>query len=145
MYHPEGIPPVNEPEIWRHLDVGLCWEWTRAPRNQDGYGGVTYDGRRWLVHRLVWTLLVGPIPEGMTLDHLCRNHRCANPDHLEQVTLRENKRRGYSPPAIQARKGTCKRGHDMNDPANRRPRAKGGCAICHRLDERARRASKGGE
>jgi hypothetical protein len=122
----------------RKVSVGLCWEWRGKP-SQYGYGRARVDTQLWLAHRWVWTVLVGPIPEGMTLDHLCRNHICVNPDHLEVVTLAENKRRGYSPPAINARKATCKRGHDMKNPLNKR-RGRGGCAVCHRMDERERRS-----
>ncbi len=74
------------------LDVGLCWEWTGAV-NKHGYGFLTLSRARWYVHRLMWTTLVGPIPKGMVIDHLCRNPPCCNPDHLEVVTQIENMRR----------------------------------------------------
>lgn len=70
---------------------GGCWKWTRCLIR--GYGQVCYKGRRWRVPRLTWELLVGPIPEGLTIDHLCRNTTCVNPEHLEPVTMAENHRR----------------------------------------------------
>ncbi len=89
-----------------HLSIGDCWEWT-ASTNKWGYGQVMIAHRNRGVHRYVWEQLVGPIPEGMQLDHLCRNRRCANPDHLEVVTPCENVRRGYK-----VRTSRCVKGHE---------------------------------
>jgi hypothetical protein len=77
------------------LDVGDCWEFTGSLVTK-GYGQIRGDdGPLVLVHRLVYEYLVGPIPPGMQLDHLCRNRRCCNPDHLEPVTNRANVLRGW--------------------------------------------------
>lgn len=65
-----------------------CWVWT-GYRNS-GYAWVHYDGKSRLGHRVVYQLLVGPIPDDMTLDHLCRNTACINPAHMEVVTRSEN-------------------------------------------------------
>lgn len=88
---------------------GGCWEWTGGANERDGSYGRIHHGsdqpkKRYLVHRLAYELLVGPIPAGMTLDHLCRNSRCVNPDHLEPVTLAENSSRGI-------KKVLCSKGH----------------------------------
>ena len=93
--------------VMERLDVsGPCWIWT-GPKRGKGYGYVSWENRKVSTHRLIWELLVGPIPEGMHLDHLCREKLCANPDHLELVTNAENLSRGqtgrYSHP-----------GHDWN-------------------------------
>lgn len=70
-----------------------CWIWTGTLDNH-GYGQVAIGGGRITrVHRVVYRLLVGPIPDGMEPDHLCRARACARPDHLEPVTHRENMRR----------------------------------------------------
>src|SRR5690349_8969939 len=84
-----------------------CWDWLGAPRG-NGYGGFAWDGRKSIAaHRASWQLLRGPIPSGLTLDHLCRNRRCVNPAHLEPVTMRENILRGIGPSAQCAKKTHC--------------------------------------
>lgn len=72
-----------------------CWEWIGA-RSDTGYGNVmvsTRPRKAALAHRAVYEWLVGPIPSGLQLDHLCRNRWCVRPDHLEPVTAAENARR----------------------------------------------------
>lgn len=92
-------------------DGSGCWVWQRA-RSGSGYGQIR-DGRGHQrgVHRLAYELVKGPIPEGLTIDHLCRVRLCINPDHLEAVTHRENVMRGIGPTAINARKTHCAQGH----------------------------------
>jgi hypothetical protein len=88
--------PVEQ-RFWGHVHkTDLCWIWT-AHRNPLGYGQFRPKGKQTVrAHRFAYELLLGPIPEGMTLDHLCRNTRCVNPDHLEPVTAIENYRRGLA-------------------------------------------------
>jgi hypothetical protein len=88
-----------------------CWEWTAA-RNSYGYGQIWRDGRMAPAHRVLYELLVGPIPEGLHIDHLCRNRGCVRPDHLEPVTCRENLLRGETLPAKQAATTHCPSGHE---------------------------------
>lgn len=83
-----------------------CWEWTGS-LNPAGYA--SWKNRA--AHRTVYEMLVGPIPKGLVLDHLCRNTACVNPAHLEPVTNKTNILRGYSPYALNARKTHCPLGH----------------------------------
>jgi len=66
-----------------------CWEWQGA-LTPDGYGHVAWLDISQLAHRCSYTLLVGPIPEGLQIDHMCRNRKCVNPDHLQAVTAELN-------------------------------------------------------
>lgn len=91
-----------------------CWEWTGA-LHKAGYGELFVEGKRQRAHRLVYEALVGPIPAGMHLDHLCRNRRCVRPDHLEPVTPKENVHRGESIPARNAAKTHCIAGHPFSE------------------------------
>jgi hypothetical protein len=103
-------------EGWAEVDPATgCWLWVRALTTA-GYGAWFRDGGR-LAHRIVYQRLVGPIPRGLTIDHLCRTRRCVNPDHLEPVSMRVNLLRGESPAALNARKARCIHGH-LFDRAN---------------------------
>lgn len=121
------------PTFWDHVDAdGDCWTWM-AGLHGSGYGLHTVAGRTVLAHRWAWEQLVGPIPSGMTIDHLCRNRRCVNPDHLELVSRAVNTLRGHGPSAMNARMTSCLRGHPF-DAANThiRPDGRRRCRACER-------------
>lgn len=90
-----------------------CWLWT-AGLSPKGYGRFRDAARIWRAHRYAFTALVGTIPDGLQLDHLCRVRHCVNPQHLEPVTNRENTRRGESVAAQRARQTHCLRGHELS-------------------------------
>src|SRR6185437_7213018 len=73
-----------------------CWLWT-GTITKEGYGRISYQSRDWYVHRLMYSILVEPVPEGLVIDHLCRVPACFNPEHLEPVTQAENFARGEQP------------------------------------------------
>lgn len=115
-----------------------CWNWTGSLSG--GYGRIRVDGRRVQAHRYSYELHGGTIPKGMQLDHVCRNQRCVNPQHLDPVTPKENYLRGVSPMAQQARRTHCLRGHEL---AGENLIVKAGhreCRVCSRVAARARRA-----
>lgn len=102
-----------------------------------------WHGKDVLVHRKVYELLVGPIPDGMTIDHLCRNRKCCNPDHLEVVTMRENVLRGTGPTAEKYRQTHCIRGHLLSgDNLYITPQGRRECRECCRQKHKRQMARK---
>ncbi len=91
-------------------DPGDCWEWNAA-RTGPGYGAFWLSGRTQLAHRVAYELEVREIPEGLDIDHLCRNRGCVNPAHMEPVTRGENVLRGVGFTAENAKKTHCPSGH----------------------------------
>ena len=132
-----GLSPADR--LWRRVNkTSDCWLWTG--HLSGGYGRIRVNGTRVQVHRLAYEMLVGPIADGLQLDHLCRDHRCVNPEHLEPVTPRVNYLRGVSPMAEQARQIRCKRGHPLTGANVKRRGNKRECRACALDAQRARRA-----
>ena len=126
--------PVVE-RFWakvKKVDSG-CWEW-QAGLQGSGYGLFCPTHKQKVpAHRFAYELLRGSIPEGLKLDHLCRNRICVNPSHLEPVTLRENILRGVGPAAINGRKTHCLRGHPLTDENVYLYKGMRHCRICGRI------------
>lgn len=136
--------PITETAMGRFwakvaIDPSGCLVWTASVRS-GGYGQFAHGGRQVQAHRFAYTALVGPIPAGLVIDHLCRNRACVAPDHLEPVTNRENLLRGEGPSAVAAAKTHCLNGH-LFDEANtwRDSKGKRCCRACNRTDLAARR------
>lgn len=120
-----------------------CWIWTGT--TSDGYGRFApVHSQSALAHRFAYELVIGPIPEGLELDHLCRVRNCVNPAHLEPVTSRENILRGNTLPARNAAKTHCDNGHPFDEDntyiyPNGRHRE---CRTCRRASKIARRRAE---
>lgn len=148
---------TTEQRFWSYVDTTAgvlgCWPWLGALAS--GYGSLSVRGTSRQAHRVGYELMVGPVPEGLQLDHLCRNRACCNPAHLEPVTLRENVRRGaavrtgYQPGRVKVsptRKTHCRNGHAFTAentyvwPNGQRRR----CLTCHAREHREARARRSG-
>ena len=102
-----------------------------------GYGRISIDNAMRLAHRVAWTIFRGPIPDGMTIDHLCDNKSCVQVDHLRVVPIRDNVLRNGGPSARNAAKTSCARGHALSRRPGKGNRA---CDVCARPIGRAQAA-----
>lgn len=120
-----------------------CWVWA-ACLSKDGYGSIARGLGQGTAqaHRVSYELLVGSIPSGLCIDHLCRNRACVNPLHLEVVTLATNVLRGEGVAASHAQKTTCKNGHAFD---GTRRDGKRRCLRCLAESQRRYRARKRAE
>jgi hypothetical protein len=107
---------ANTPEdFWAKVrkDPDGCWRWT-ACLDRDGYAAFKMRGKNYRGHKLAYELIVGPIPDGMELDHTCRVRCCVRPDHVEPVTGLINQLRGETVIAANAAKTHCPKGHPLS-------------------------------
>lgn len=122
-------------------DAAGCLIW-QGMHDPDGYGrrnGANHPAGI-KAHRQVYWDEIGPIPDGLTIDHLCRNRSCVNPDHLEPVTMRENTMRGMGFSAVNARKTHCPKGHPYDEANTYYFGRNRQCRACRREFGRRRRS-----
>jgi hypothetical protein len=128
---------TTEERFWGKVDMtDGCWLWT-GPLHSLGYARFRMDREtRVYAHRYAYELENGPIPDGLTIDHICRVRHCVNPDHLEAVTQRENLRRSpIQVSSVNSRKTHCLRGHPFSGRDNR------GWRVCNTCVSLRRRVS----
>src|SRR4051812_42006005 len=123
-----------------------CWLW-QGETDRHGYGQINLGAtsgkrKRRGAHIVGYELHRGAVPDGLELDHLCRNPLCVNPDHLEPVTHRDNVLRGISPGAMATRNNMCMRGHLFTDTNTYWSRGQRWCLECRRMRDRKRRPRK---
>lgn len=121
-----------------------CWLWTSA-LDRDGYGRfrAKIAGRplQTGAHRVAFVLLRGPIPDGLQLDHTCREKRCVRPDHLEPVTIAENRRRSDVATGRLSARSACANGHAFSEQTVYQDGGARRCRVC-RLEAQRRYAAR---
>lgn len=130
---PVGTPLAERLALHTQVDPETgCWLWTGSI-NDKGYGLTNVNGKTVSAHRTTYQCHVGPVPAGLTLDHLCRVPRCVNPAHLEPVTQAENNRRAV---LARIRNATCKWGHPFDSENTYTYGSKRNCRACGRASQR---------
>lgn len=111
--------------------LDACWPW-RGAKTTKKYGKFSIGGKIYQAHRISYLVFIGPVPDGLVIDHLCRNRSCINPRHMEAVSSRENTLRGYGPAGLNSKKTHCPQGHPYSDENTRILPRKGGrrCKAC---------------
>lgn len=127
-------------------EITGCWCWSAAHFQSTGYARIKYNSHDGCAHVVVYKLLVGDVPEGLELDHLCRNRGCVNPAHLEPVTHRENMMRGDTITSANAKKMYCIHGHPLFGPnlyvyKSGKRKGKRRCRVCEAAIQRRARAT----
>lgn len=143
IVHPKSYV---EERFWPKTErrIGECWTWT-GNIGARGYGFFALHHEKYLAHRVAYGLTYGtvPHPHELELDHLCRNHGCVNPTHLEAVTAKENQRRGMTIAMLKAKVAArthCRNGHPWSeDNTGLRP-SRRFCRACKRAGNAACKA-----
>jgi hypothetical protein len=134
---PLSLTPEEFERFWGKVDAsGTCWTWIAGLIPQ-GYGSFWLRGKTRRSHKVAYESVVGPVPDGLVLDHICRNRRCVNPDHLRVVTHRENI---FAPGSMclaaqNAEKDECLRGHLLSGENLLIWEGKRSCRICRRVND----------
>jgi hypothetical protein len=120
--------------FWPKVDAsGDCWQWIGGVSGRYGMVRPGGSANQRGAHVIAWELLVGPVPEGYQIDHLCKNTLCVNPDHLEPVPPRINLLRSEAWSGVNARKIACPKGHEYTAENTRLYQDKRHCRACDRM------------
>lgn len=120
-----------------------CWLWIAAVRGRPDYGTFSVNNKQVRAHRWAYEHFIGPVPDGLVLDHLCKVSTCVNPWHLEPVTNRENLMRGTNRAAQNARKMHCARGHRLSgDRVTVNDKGHRVCLECHKIKNKTYREKR---
>lgn len=143
----EGLPIRLWARLWAKTEAGPgdCWLWTGATNQGYGVLGTKKGGpyKQFRTHRLAYEFMVGPIPDGLTLDHLCRVRNCVNPDHLEPVTSTENSKRiVWGGSQMKANWSHCMNGHEFTPENTLSYDGRRRCRECWNASQRRRRAER---
>jgi len=138
------LRPTDVARFWTKVAMAeprACWPW-RGTLTSTGYGEFRFGYQNYKAHRISYEFMVGPVPEGLQLDHLCRNKSCVNPGHLEPVTSQENTVRMVPYLDLPTH---CPQGHEYTTDNTYMERGrKRKCRTCHRENMRRYRQAKRG-
>lgn len=141
---PLATAPLHDPAViaerfWRQVDTTggshACWPWL-GHQNGHGYGRFSVASKQPVAHRYAYEAVVGEVPPGMVLDHICKTRHCVNPSHLEAVTQDENLARGSRGRYRQE----CQRGHTYTEESTGHDHGRRYCRICANARRRERLA-----
>lgn len=109
-----NVPSIERFMHYIEISPSGCWEWSGGT-NSEGYGNFSLKNQAVKAHRYSFGYFKGEIPKGFVVDHLCRNHKCVNPDHLEAVSNKTNIIRGVGLASQESKRTHCPFGHEYTE------------------------------